>query len=189
MNEILISDMASLGAALREVAKKTGLSPSALVGNNGSLVSVATGARAPQDVAIGPILRVLSRASWELVLRPTSGHGLAVTREGALPLMIVGANGEPIEVPIGKMADLPQALMTMAAANDKTVSRMIKDAGSNSTSLVGVATGNGTSKDVRLLPFLRVAGCAEFRMYARPTHRTKRDARLRYEATRLLAAK
>lgn len=189
MTEHQISDIASLGPVLRDVAKKANLSITALVGNNGSLIGVATGTRAPQDASIGPLLRILNRVDWEVLLRPLSGHGTIVYRPGSLPLMIVGADGGPLEIPVGTLNDLSQGIATMAAATDQTVSRMVKAAGTNSTSLITFATGTARGKDVRLLPLLRVMDRAEFGMYVRPKYRTRRDARLRLEAGRLLAAR
>lgn len=180
MTDLKITDLPSLGAALRAMAKSLGLSPTALLGDNGStLIGVATGTATKGDLSLGPIMRVFARAGWELVFRPAKGDGIVVSREGTGALKVVGADGGPIEISVGSMEELARAIRTMALANDKAVSRMIKDAGTNSTALVSFATGSAGHKDLRLLNLLRTTTSAQFALYARPRFRNRREARLR----------
>jgi hypothetical protein len=187
VSELLIADLDDLGVALRAMAKSLGLSVTAMLGDNGStLIGMATGNRSNQDAAVGPVLRGFNRASWELVARPKSGDGIIVSREGTLPLKMVGADGGPIEITINELADVTRMIKTMALANDKTISGLVKAAGVNSTAIVSFATGSGGHKDVRLLNLLRITEFAEFALFARPQFRNRREARLRAEVSRLL---
>lgn len=189
MNDMPITDLLTLGAVLRKMASKLGLSPTALIGDNGSsLISLATGSKGSGDYACGPVLRVFARSGWEMVARPISGDGIVVRREGTLPLKIVGADGGPIEIVATDVSDLPRMIQTMALANARTVSRLVKDAGTNSTGLVSFAVGTSTQKDIRLSNLLRLVDSAQFGLYARQCFRTRRQARLRAEVSRLLPA-
>ncbi len=190
MSELPIRDLDDVGAALRTMAKSLNLSPTAMLGDNGStLIGMATGNRTNNDAAVGPLLRALARAGWELVAKPAEGDGLIVSREGTLPLKVMGADGGPLEITVGSIPDVVQLLLTMALANDKTISRMVKDAGSQSTALVAFATGSAGHRDLRLLNLLNVVKGAQFALYARPQFRNRREARLRAEVSRLLPAK
>lgn len=185
-----MANLNDVGAVLRTAAKSLGLSPTGLLGDNGStLISMATGNHTNQDTAVGPLLRVLARAGWEMVAKPISGDGIVVSREGALPVKVVAADGGPLEVVVGDISELPCMILTIALANDRTVSRLVKDAGASSSALVSFATGSSGYRDVRLLNLIKVVEHARFALYARPRFRSKRDARLRLEVGRLLPAK
>lgn len=179
--EIKVSGMQDITTALQAIAKRLRISVSALVEaggvTNGSLTSVGTGRSHNKDMAINPLLRVLGPAGFELVGRGRDPHGLIVKVDGGIDILVRGADGGRLEVIIETMADIPVLLNTMAAANNLTMTGLVRLTGANSTSLVGIAKGTGGS-DLRLLNLVRLAEKAQFELVIRARHATRREARL-----------
>lgn len=167
---------------LQWLAKRRKLSLNALITASGTrhtgLVSFATGSRPTGDLSLGPLLRVVTSVGYEFAAVPKEGTGIVITREGAEPLLVVGADGGRIDVSIAKLSDVSVLLNTMAAANDATITGLVVRTGINSTSLVSFAKKSGPNTDIRVNNLLRLAAVAGFRILVRPEHKTMRQARM-----------
>ncbi len=185
-----IERMADVGVALQGMARRIGISMTALVEAggviNGTLVAIGTGTSRNKDMSVGPLLRVLAATSYELVARSIDPDGLRIKPEGSVELLVRAADGGRIEVTVDNLDDVRLLLNTMAAANWMSVSGMVRQAGSTGTSLVGLARGtNLDSKgDLRLSNLLRVTAVARFELVVRPTHASRREARIALAAAR-----
>lgn len=180
--EIRITGMADVGTALRAMARRLGISISALVDAggtfNGSLIAVGTGNSRHKDTSIRPILRVLKPAGWELVGRVADPDGLLIKVDRGVPILVRGADGGRLEVSIETMGDVSTLLNTMAAANGITMTSLVARSGSSSSSLVSVATGRTVQADLRLSNLVRITETAQFELVIRPIHATLREARI-----------
>lgn len=180
--ELLITDLASVARLLRLVAKKRGISISALVDaggvTNGSLTSIATGNTRQKDMTIGPLLRVLRPVGYETVGRTIDPRGILLKAEGAAEMLVLGPDGGRLEVLVEDMDDVSVLLNTMAAANGRTMTGLARLTGVTSTSLVQIARKTGPNTDLRLGNLTRLMKVAGFELIARPQHRTRREARL-----------
>lgn len=180
-SEYPIEDLNDIGDMLAWLAKRLKISIyalSSLSGSvNSSLQGFASGSKRSGDLNAGPLFRVLTEAGYELVSSPLEDKGIVLSRPGADDLMVVGLDGGRIEITWDSVADIGKLLNTMAMARGVTVTGLIKESGINSTSLVSLAMGNSTNKDVRLNGVLRVVKIAGFATRCRPVHATRAEAR------------
>lgn len=193
MNEIALMSLEDLGAVLRAMAKASRVTVTGLVRSTGktttSLVGLANGTNVNQDANALPVLRILESAGWELVARPKDGESVTISRPGALPLRVVAADGGPLEVVINDLAGFATLINTMALANDRTPTGLAVDAKINSSVLISLATGRDFGKDIRFSGLWKLIASAGFVLYARPRHRTAREARLAAEVGQYLPRK
>jgi hypothetical protein len=178
-----IGGMADVTHALQVMAKRLGLSITALVDTggvtNGSLIGIGTGTATNKDMSIGPLLRVLNAVDYELVGRARSTTGLVVEPVGGLPMRVFGPDGGRLEAGVDSLKDLPLLLNTMAAANWLTITALVKASGLRGGSLVAIARGTaGPEPDARLSGLVMVAQQAQFELLIRPIHRSMREARI-----------
>lgn len=193
MSQYPLNNLEDLGILIKEMARSSRISVTALVGSTGkttsSLVALANGHVPNQDANVAPVLRVLAAAEWELVARPCNGDGLTLHREDSLPLYVLGADGAPLEIPARTLQDVAQMICTMALARDRTVSGLVAESGINSGSLITLAKSGGASKDIRFSGLWRLTQFAGFSLYGRPQHRSAREARLAAEVGQYLPRK
>jgi len=180
--EFPLSSVEDAAQMLHWLAKRRKLSLTALVGaagtKHGGLVTFATGSRRSDNLNLAPLIRVVTAVGYEFAASPAKGAGIVMTREGAEPLMVVGADGGRIDISVVSMADAAKLMHTMAAANDLTLTGLVTRAGINSTSLVGFARGNSPNQDIRINNLLQMIDAAGFRFVVRPVHKTMREARM-----------
>lgn len=187
MTHVEIKDVASVGPLVQRMAKYCDLSMTALVGPTGSLLGLATGSRVPGDLSLSTLLRVVQRARWEFVIKPSRDQDIILARSGCRPLLLRSLDGGPIEIQIREMVDFPTALLTVAMANDMSITGLVRGSGASSGTLVAFATGGDPDRNLRLTSLLRVVQHGKFTLYARPQFSNLRKARLHAEASRLLS--
>lgn len=181
--EFPVTSVDSVGDALTWLAKRLRLSLHKMCSysgtNSSSLIGHATGTRRSTDLNLGPLLRLLSAVGYEMVAKPANDQaGLVLRRIGARDLMVVGADGGPLQITMAGLDDLPALLNTLATARDMTISGLVRSAGLTSLGLVGIAHGTSDNADVRirnLLTVIEAAGCV---LFIRPVHDNRRAARL-----------
>jgi hypothetical protein len=187
-NEVQIRGLADVGTALQLMAKRLRMSVTALVATggteNGTLVGIGTGATKAKDMAVGPLFRVLQAVNWEMAGRTQDPHGIVIRPEGALEMLVCGADGGRLDVSVGSLDELPRLLNTMAAANGLTITALNKAAKLGGGSLIGMAKGTTPQADIRLNGLVQMTYAAQFELLIRPVHATRRAARSALAATR-----
>jgi hypothetical protein len=185
-NEILIGGISDVTSALRVIAQQLKMSMTGLVNaggtENGSLVGIGTGTAKISDMNIGPLLRVLQVVDWEMAGRTRDPQGLMLHSKGAIDLMVTGMDGGRIEVPVGRLEDVPLLLNTVAVANHMTVTGVNKAAGIGGGSLIGIARGTSDQIDLRLGNLVAYVQAGQFELLVRPVHANRRAARVAFAA-------
>lgn len=171
-----------IGPMLNWLAKRRNLTLNGLVVHAGGathsgLVSFATGARPVTDLLLGPLLKVVTAVGYEVGVRPRSGAGIKLVREGAEPLLVMGADGGPIDLSITTLDDVRVVINTIAVAKGMAVSGLIKST-VNASSLVSFATGRNPRAEIQAKNVLALMEQAGFRASVRPVHPSAREARI-----------
>src|SRR4051812_43923883 len=116
-DEVRIQGMPDVSTALQLIAKRLKMSVTMLVNaggvDNGSLTSIGTGQIRTKDMSVGPLLRVLRAVSWEMAGRSKSPQGIILRPEGGIDMLICGADGGRLDIPINSVEDIRPLLITM----------------------------------------------------------------------------